>query len=399
MAGLADTIRTFQHDLTAVATATDAWLAAIRAMAHAPKSTRLVLPMRNPVGKWIRLEQTLGWFPKSLAFVREADVQSSLRGRFRQVTTAAAATPPESARRLSELAAEIASFRVLITPTDAFDITGRGVLTMVALVNGLQFLAEWKHKPLQDKKVIQEWSRAVWWPLRLCDTDFTAHRPGDIWLADLAARTFREGARSVTQNFQHKPSVQILGSLVLEFVTRSTLHKLLEAESLGPLFLPHLKYDLWPGFETIVEAEDAYSLRRVIATELIGQVVEHPLGTSGAALLHLLERLPQLPPGSIWSSRLFLAEILWELLEGDPQLLKKLLSNRQVTSALFNALPMLRDWKLDDPPPEQTALRNRLADVMACLESYDQFRHLQSLMNVGRPVNIGSRASTVPLNS
>lgn len=399
MAGLADTFRSFQRELTPVATGADAWLGAIRAMGQAPKSTRLVLPVRNPVGQWIRLEKTLDWFPKSLANVREAELQTSLRGRFRQMTTTSAATPPEGVRALSELAAEVASFRVLVTPTDAFDITGRGVLTMVALINGLQFLTEWKGKPTQSRATIQEWSRAVWWPLRLCDTDFTGHRPGDIWLADLAARTFREGARSVTQNFQHKPSVQILGSLVLEFVTRSTLHKLLEAESLGSLFVPHLKYDLWPGLETIVEAEDANSLRRVIATELIGQVVEHPHGTSSAALLHLLDRMPQLPPQSIWSSRLFLAELLWELLEGDPELLKKLLANRQVTSAIFNVMPMLRNWKLDEAPPEQMALRNRLADVMACLDSYDQFRHLQKLMDVGRPVQTGRRASPVPLNS
>jgi hypothetical protein len=273
------------------------------------------------------------------------------------------------------------------------------MLTMVALINGLQFLAEWKQKPTQSRKTIQEWSRAVWWPLRLCDSDLTEHRPGDIWLADLAARTFREGARSLTQNFQHKPSVQILGSLVLEFVTRSTLHKLLEGESLAALFLPHLKYDLWPGFETIVEADDSNSLRRVIATELIGQVVEHPDGASGVALLKLLERLPQLSPHSIWSRRVFLAELLWEMFEADPQLLKKLLSNKKVTSAFFTAMPLLRDWKLDDAAPQQVALRNRLADVMACLESYDQFRHLRRLMDVGRPMPTGRLASAAPLNS
>ncbi|HET6425907.1 MAG TPA: hypothetical protein VFG20_19610, partial [Planctomycetaceae bacterium] len=389
----------FQHDLAPVATCAEAWLGAIRALGHAPKSTRLVLPARNPAGQWVRLEETLSWFPDSLMNVRDAALQQSLRVRCRQLMTSTAGTPPECMRKLSELAAEVASFRVLLTAADSFEVTGRSVLTMVALINGLQFLNEWKQQPAQNRKTIQGWTNAVRWPLRLGDTDFPDHRPGDFWLADLAARTFREGTRALTQNFQHQASVKILGPLVLEFATRSTLHKLLEGESLGKLFLPHLKYDEWPGFETIVEDSAANSLRRVIATELVGQVVERPDGPSGVALLRLLGRLPQLPPRSIWASRLFLAELLWELLEGDPQLLKKLLANQQVTTALFQVMPMLRDWKLDDPTPEQMPLRNRLADVMACLESYEQFRHLQTLMDVGRPVTTSRREAAVPLNS
>ena len=395
MHGLVETYRLLNSELTVASKVAEQWASAFRGEVQ-PKSTRLMVPLKDLVGRFIELEPAILVLPEKLQTIPDQKLSESLKTRYRRVAVRTGCTPPALTRRLSELAFEVASFRVLIDPKDAFDVTSFGTLTTVALINGLHLLGHWKRYAKLTGDDLRQVTRKVWWPLHLADTFASERRPGDIWIADLAARTFRAAVRAVSQDFQHKPTVKVLGGLVLEFVTRSLLNKVMEAESLGKMFLPHAKYELWPGLETIVSADDALSLRNVLATELVQQVVAHPVGYSAVAFLRLLGRLPQLPDEHVWGTRLLFAQILWELLECDPNLLKKLLAQGPVATTLLECLRFLRNWKGHEPEARHEPLRNRLRDVMACLESYDQFSKLMRLVDVG--LNLPTAKKSAPVS-
>lgn len=377
--------RMLNTELTVAAGVVDQWIAALRVIT-APPANRVVLPMNDLAGRFLDIEPAFQVLPEKLQRLPEDSMRTSLEKRMVRVALHTGCLPPKLTRGLSDLAADVASYRVLLDPMDTFDVTEVGVLTAVALINGLHFLNQWKKYSKLPAAKLKRVTRNVWRPLQLCDSVGRDLRPGDLWISDLAARTMREAVRILSQDYQRKPVVQTLGGLMLEFVTRSLLNKLLEAESLGKRFVPFAKYELWHGIEAVMHTGDGASLRNVLSTELIREVVTTPDGYSAIGLLKLIGRLTQEEGNRLWQGRLLVAQILWELLECDPKILKKLLAKGPVARTILDGVRYLRNWNVDTPVEGDELYRNRLRDVMVCLNCYQEFLALMRLVDAGRSV-------------
>ena len=347
--------------------------------------TRPVLPLRDEVRQPISLQPlSSAAVPEIYRNRLEDEVRKRVQSHYWNVAVLTAGNNAGLLRTLSGIAHDAAAHRTLITAEDTFDVSGRSILTAAAMCNFMHLVVRWSKKKSEDGILEdQELKRDIVWPLRAADHHFGEWRPGDLWWTDLATRTVRSATEAVTHGFRDDESGEVLVPLLLEFVKRCTLGKVLEVSVLGRDVAKLAKYGSWPGLNTLVADSGAASLQNTLCTELVAQLAADQTGLQQVAFLQMLNVLAEPESTHEWSTRILVARLFWEMLEYDADLLTRLQRRGPASAALGKALGFLRDGLACSAPDDQQHLERRFRDIWASLSAYDEIERSSSGLTIG----------------
>lgn len=371
MAQLTQQIRELKTRLEPLAKAASRWEEAIAA---AESRALPVLPLRDDIRSSINLQSLSSSAVPDVYTGLVADgMRKNIQAYYWRVAVLAATSRPDIGRTLSSIAHDSALGRTLIAASDTFDVSGRSVLTALAMSNYLHVLVRWSKE--RDDSLLQDRAlqQTVLWPLRAADHYFDDWRPGDLWWMDLVTRTLAAAVRTITRNYRDKNTLKATGPVFVEFVRRCSLVKILSVDLLGPELARLAKYDQLPGLATLTADPGAGSLRNIVCTELVAGLSREESDLQLVAFLQMMKALSRPQSSCEWESRIFLARLFWELMEFDDELLTRLKQSGPASASLTHAISFLREGLKQTVPEDQRHLELRFRDIWASLSEWDEF--------------------------
>jgi hypothetical protein len=304
--------------------------------------------------------------------------------RIRRVTLDLAGHLDQVLAKLSDLAFDYAACRTLISSNDCFHVSPVGVMAAAACANVLAVIEALKKHP--GKSANADGLAQAAYPLEMVQDRVAELFQGDIWLLDLFARTIRLASRklyrqSVNVLSNQSPSEEaMLGGIVQRFTSISMLYKLIEADDLESWLAKKSRFNWWPGLVTFV-GSDGPALRNLVIGETVPHVVRDQVGLSRGAFIRFLGALLAIEDPTLRTNgHVLIATLLWETLEQNDKLLLELLNNQkyaQTIQAAVRGIEQSRRLPMDGPFESEV---RRLNEIGSCLETYDQYRALVSLL-------------------
>lgn len=340
---------------------------------------RCLLPARDRVRQPVHLQPlSASAMPSRFRGSLPQETIREVKGYYWKTVVRSGCSHSSLLRTLSSITHELAISRMLIHRNDRFDVSGRSVLAAVSLANYMHVMVRWSKE--RDNSILtdRELQQSIVWPLQAADHYFPNWRPADLWWMDLAARSALTAAQSATRKYRDRKTLNLVGPLLLEFVRRCVSVKLLETSALGKELAQLARYDLWPGLDTIAADPGAAALRGLLCTELIAQLEADQTGIQQVAFLQLLSALSAAQADRLWSRRILVARLFWELMEFNPDLLERVKKRGPAASALDKAFKFLRDALGDTADADEQDLEARFRDIWSSLQAWEIFRDLEA---------------------
>jgi hypothetical protein len=214
-----------------------------------------------------------------------------------------------------------------------------------------------------------------------------------VWFLELAARTVCQGEgllpaaeQAVDVSENGPPSASALTQLVApRFVALSLLHKLLAAGRVPRWLLNQGQYKLWPGLPQLLADPGAEWLRTLTLGELARVLAGDHAGIVQAAAIRFIAAVLEVPEPAlqIWG-RLFLAQLFWETLDLDRELLGRLFQQPRLSATLRAALAAVEQPV--EPFAEFPDACHQLVETRILLHTIDQYDALTALATAaGKP--------------
>lgn len=233
--------------------------------------------------------------------------------------------------RLSEIACEAASHRVLLTAQDELDVTVLSTLTAAAFANLGWILADVDEpRPLTPQE-----QRLVLLPFEWAELGRERMRPGDLWVMDLLAQS----ALYAFNRWRGQESTEFLRAATVRLIAGSLLCKLLEVNRFGKELAAQANYQSWPGLATLLAQKGAASLQMAVCGELALALHHDTTGLSALAFFRFLDALMALGDAvQVLIGQRLAAQLLCELLVLDEMILDKLRRDAQASQPLLKAI-------------------------------------------------------------
>lgn len=334
------------------------WVTAAHAAAAHPGP--LALPADDAAGVVTDFDALVGHTPGVLRRADDPKVRAAATERLAAVAAEVTAAGVKLRELLADLAFEAAAARTLIVPDDRFDVSAFGVLTAAALANFLHQLR--RGGDGDPAKVVRPLALAV---------ARGATRPGDLWVADVAARTVLAARRDDTS---------LPERTLPKFVAVSLLFKLTGVGRVGPAVAKRAEYKLWPGLAVVLADPGARSVRATLAGELAGGLVGENAGVAQAAFFRFLDALTTADdPARALGGANLTAALLLELLEIDAKALAKLTERGEAAAPLFRAIRAVEEVAEAAAPDGLAEEHDRLTDTRSCLRTFREYAALSGL--------------------
>jgi len=337
----------------------------------------LILPLRDVAGSIVDLSSISKEFPDVLSRVEGKDTQAAVRDRLAAIGGELTASHGPLRDSLSSLATEAATGRTLIVNGDLFDVSSFGVLIMSGLSN-LLHLAFGK-KPRSKREKATEPNPAPIEGLLDVAKSRTSLRPGDLWLADIAARTALAVWEEAGSGERKRPVW--LQKMLPRFIALSSLFKLTGITKFGSALAKKADYKLWPGLDVLIGEPGARPARAILVGELANALCGSGAGLAQVALFRFLSALAEVEPiglAAIFSKNLA-ATLFWEVLELDPKALGRMVDLGPPAAALLDMIEATDALSRETAPEGYEPEHARLAETGICLRTFPEFNALLAL--------------------
>jgi hypothetical protein len=374
-------IRAIQGEQQRLAEVVRQWAVTVRADASPVTDPdarcSLTLPLDDLARRPIDPGSALAAYDRTLLAISDAEARERIHGRLSALALTCFGIHAPTTRVLAELARESASRRALLGTSDLFDVSAASALAATALANLLHRRAALRRSRAKGQP--ESSLDSVLGPLDAVRTSALRLRPGDLWFLGLAAWTVRSALLQAERD-KRQGDAQLLLAVTPRFVSLSLLTKLLEADRLGVEIAKRSDYRLWPGLALLLEDSGAGALRAVVMGELSRRVCADRVGISQVAFLRLLEALSAIDQEPLaYRARHMIATLLWEILELDPDLLRRMLERGKAAGALFRAIELIERHR-EDPEPEEVGQQGvKLSEVCSILREFSQYEGLRAM--------------------
>ncbi len=399
MTGSSEILKTYAEKMQAhLRLAVERWLKST--MTWSPKlaqgsvvGKKLTLPLETD-GTTLKLRKLRECFPKSLRTIADANLQKSVHRQLALLAAETLALDDQLLSLLSELATETALHRIIINPADRFEVGPYSVLMSLAWVNVLA--AHAKYAKHLDEAIQPTDLQPITEPLDMILELEVELQPGDFWIGELIAGSMWTLQKSVPAR-RAKPAKtgpkaaaeppytwrKSLASLTPHVISTSMLFKLLSAHQITAEVAKRCRYRSWPGLPQLLGDPGADGLRHMLVGELAHCVVEDKVGLARAALVRFLQSVTAVEdPVQHLHARLLIAQLFWEMLEQDADILRVLVEQKSMSGVLLPALRAIEvDTSAEDLPDDFATELRRLHEIRAlCLRVYEEYASLTALV-------------------